>query len=126
MEVQGTLSALLGTMIPLAQVASRKDEAVFNWFLMFAGLIVAVLVAGVAIQLIRRRLLASQESAGAGPHDTWGLEDLRRLRDEGEITIAEYETLRARAIEALRDDAGLVDDSRTTMSSSSASETKPS
>ena len=120
------MSALLGTIIPLAQTASRKDEAVFNWFLWIAGLIVAVLIAGVAIQLIRRRLLASQETAGAGPHDVLGLEDLRRLRDDGEITVAEYETLRARAITALRGDAGLIDDSRTTMSSSSSSETKPS
>jgi len=120
------LSTLLGTMIPLAQATSRKDEAVFNWFLLFAGLIVAVLIAGVAIQLIRRRLLASQESTGAGQHDVLGLEELRRLRDEGEITIAEYETLRARAIEALRGDAGLTEDTRITTSSSSASETKPS
>jgi hypothetical protein len=108
-------------MISLAQTASRRDEAVSSWLLWFVGLIVAVVIAGFLILLIRRSFFAPQESVGAGPQDVWGLDDLRRLRDQGEITVEEYETLRARAIKALKGDARPVEDTPNAAENSSTS-----
>ena len=47
---------------------------------------------------------------------------MRRLRDQGEITVEEYETLRARAIKALKGDTSPVEDIPNAAKGSSTSE----
>lgn len=58
----------------------------------------AVIVLSVGLWYYRRRWLNSTDSSGA----PWTLEDLRRLRDSGELTEEEYEALRATLKNAYR------------------------
>lgn len=77
-------------MITLAQ--SRQIDPQF--FLWLGVLIVAVIVAGVVVLVMRRRLFGGggQEESGTM------LEELRRMRDAGEISPMEFEEIRATMI----------------------------
>lgn len=62
--------------------------------LMWGGIIGAVAVAGgIVIMAIRAHLLAKDT---AGPAPGFTLEELRKLRDRGELTAAEYEVAKNR------------------------------
>lgn len=70
---------------PGEQDASR---ALMETWPFLVGLIVVALVGGVVIMAARRRLLARDSGAG----DETLMESLRRLRDRGEMSRAEYES----------------------------------
>ncbi len=64
----------------------------FAWL----GLILAVVVAcAVAVRYIKGRIRSTMEESTL----VFNLEDLRRLRDNGDLTLAEYETLRRRLVD---------------------------
>jgi len=67
--------------------------------------LVLVVVLSVAVLLFLRRRLAHRDAAAEG----LSLDELRRLRDRGQLTIAEYETLRKRVISAMQ--AGITSES---------------
>ncbi|MBL8965040.1 MAG: hypothetical protein KF787_03250 [Phycisphaeraceae bacterium] len=70
---------------PGEQDASR---ALMETWPFLVGLIVVAMVGGVVIMAVRRRLLARDSGAG----DETLMESLRRLRDRGEMSRAEYES----------------------------------
>jgi hypothetical protein len=105
--MHGFESVIPGALLPVVQAAAnKKEEAAVSGALWISGMIVAVVLAGVLLLMLRRRLFSSPPSSGAALHDVLGLDDITRLRDSGEITIQEYETLRARAIAALKGESG--------------------
>ncbi|MCE7972967.1 MAG: SHOCT domain-containing protein [Leptolyngbya sp. PLA1] len=61
-----------------------------------AALIAAVMLLGLIIMIMRKRLLARDAGADAGRSF---MEDLRRMRDRGEITQEEFDATRRRIIE---------------------------
>ncbi|MBI4718209.1 MAG: hypothetical protein HY763_10420 [Planctomycetes bacterium] len=61
-------------------------------FLWLVVLLAVVLAAVVCVSLMRRRL-RSRNDAG---HPEFTLDELRRFRDEGRLTTAEYDRLRER------------------------------
>jgi len=77
-------------LIGLIALAQEKQD--LNAMFVNLGIVVAlVLVAGVVMLMVRKRIFA------AGLDDETGgsmFEDLRRMRDAGEISIEEYEYLR--------------------------------
>ena len=58
-------------------------------------MLVAGNLIGAGILALKRRFLPEQEPP---PEQIWSLQDLRALRDSGEISEEEFETLRARVI----------------------------
>ena len=83
-----------GPLAVLAQqsVAQRNMRAVLLW----GGLLLVVgLAVGVGIMALRRRVLPKEENP---PDQVWSLQDLRRMRESGELSEEEFETLRARLI----------------------------
>jgi hypothetical protein len=104
--MHGLESVIPGALLSLAQTAAKKEEAAVSGALWISGMIVAVVLAGALLLMLRRRLFGPPPSSGAALHDILGLDEITRLRDSGEITIQEYETLRARAIAALKGESG--------------------
>lgn len=78
----------------LVIAAARTD--VILW-----GGIIAVLavIGGSAIMIFRRSVLAKDSDAGSGG---FTLEDLRKLRDRGELTAQEYEVARNQITQAVK------------------------
>jgi hypothetical protein len=104
--MHGLQSVIPGSLLFLAQTAAKKEEAAVSGALWISGMIIVVVLAGALLLMLRRRLLGSRPSSSAALHDILGLDEITRLRDSGEITIQEYETLRARAIAALKGESG--------------------
>jgi len=71
--------------------AGEKALSIIVTCLMLIG---AFLVLGVGIWYIRRWQRGGRDSAAA----PWSLDDLRKLRDQGQLTEAEYQALRAEMI----------------------------
>ncbi len=86
--------------IQSALAASGNTADLFLW-----GGVLLVLLVGLWLVCIwlRRWYLGTSEEGIAS--DLWTLEDLRRMREQGEITEDEYETLYGQAI-ALHKDNG--------------------
>ncbi len=72
---------------PLAQV--RVDPSFWIWL---GVLVVVVLISGVVLIVIRRRLFS--DHANADMHAGWILEQLRVMRSEGKITQEEFDETR--------------------------------
>ena len=85
---------VVGPLAVLVQqsVVRRNMREVLWWG---GGLLVAALLVGAGIRALRRRVLPKEEPP---PDQAWSLQDLRRLRDSGELSEDEFETLRARLI----------------------------
>ena len=65
------------------------------------GLLVgALIVLWLGVWYYRRRWLGS-EASGVGP--AWTLEDLRRLRDRGDLSESEYQALRGLVVGSFED-----------------------
>jgi len=83
-----------------ALAASLRDEAV--WVIVVCSVI---LLAGFALYLgvwlCGRRWLKGGEPSG-GPTQPWTLEDLRKLREQGDLSEEEYQAMRAATIAAYR------------------------
>ncbi len=58
-------------------------------------LVAAVIGLGVVLALVRRWMRRTRDDSAHGPASVWTLQDLRELRDSGEISVPEYERLRA-------------------------------
>jgi len=80
----------------MAQSGNIKELSI--WILITCLLLLAgIVILGLGVWYYRRRWLGSDETAGT----PWTLEDLRRLRDQGDLSEEEYETMRAAMISAL-------------------------
>jgi hypothetical protein len=82
-----------GSLTDLAQQGVASEKVLEGW-LWFGGLVVALLTCLVIMAYVRRRIRGDGGEAGA----VFDLDELRRMRDTGELTIPEYETLRRRTI----------------------------
>ena len=80
---------------------SLTPEGRTTLLIWLAVLMVAVVVGGVGIMLLRRKL---RDGSSAGEADTgFSLSSLRELRDKGEITREEYERARAKVVAKTRE-----------------------
>ena len=78
------------------------EAATFEGLLWLGALIVVVSSVAVVWLYLRRRTRRPGHSA----EPPFTLEDLRRLCDQGTVSIAEYETLRDKILQGLREAAG--------------------
>ncbi|MCH8966161.1 MAG: SHOCT domain-containing protein [Planctomycetes bacterium] len=78
----------------LLVAAQPSDRAVLEGLTWFVGVVVTMLLAAVVVAYLMRRLRARDE--------TWTprftLEQLRRLKERGDLTDAEYHALRQRTL----------------------------
>lgn len=83
----------------LAQASPPELDilAIAGWIV---ALIAAAVLLAVAIVAVKRWMFRDQEEAAATP---WTLHDLLTLRDSGELTIQQYERLRADVIRTLKE-----------------------
>ena len=66
-------------------------------------LILAVIVLGIGLTIVRRRLRdASTPGPGGQP---WTLDDVERMRERGDLTESEYRAMRATLVAAYRGDS---------------------
>ncbi len=79
-----------------------EQTALFQSVMLFGGLLLALMLAAAFLLYLRRRL------RGRGPADAGvlSLDVLRRLRENGMLTVAEYEQLRAKTVDAMRTGVG--------------------
>jgi hypothetical protein len=82
----------LGAVLARSGSLQRHTRAVLVWGTV---LLVVALVVGLGIRALRRRVFPEKEPP---PEQLWTLEDLREMRDRGELSEEEFETLRARVI----------------------------
>ncbi len=93
---------------PIAQTVDQR-QALGKGFLMLGGVAVLVLIGGIVLGRIRNRVKHSAQRNQAD----FTLEEIRRLRDQGDLTISEYETLRQGVIDRMQlQSAGKVKDGR--------------
>lgn len=85
-------------LLAIAQT-QPPDTRTTHLVLAIAALIAAVMLLGLIIMVMRKRLLARDNAADAGRSF---MEDLRRMRDRGEITQDEFDSTRRRIIERAR------------------------
>ena len=78
----------------LAQQGVPPEKLLEGW-LWFGGLALGLLACFVVAVYILRRIRGRR---GGGAGTAFDLDELREMRDTGELTIAEYETLRKRSI----------------------------
>ncbi|MCA9292891.1 MAG: SHOCT domain-containing protein [Phycisphaerales bacterium] len=74
-------------------IAAGSTSAVLFWI---AILMTLALFGGVIIAILRRRMLGEQEPPGLL------LDDIRRMRDTGEISWEEFDRLKQRIVQAVR------------------------
>jgi len=67
--------------------------------LLFGAIVGVVMLAVVIVLYVRRRFQSWDDREGSD----FTLEKLRQLRDQGELTIAEYEALRRRVLATCKD-----------------------
>jgi hypothetical protein len=79
------------------RAAANPDDA-FDAVIWMGVLIGVVIVGGVVVAYLRSRMRTPTGLKQA----TFTFDDLRRMRDRGEVTIAEYETLRKKLLDELR------------------------
>lgn len=108
------------TMDPLASV---RENTI--WIIVAcAAILVIGLGAILGVWLSWRRWVKGNEESG-GDGSIWSLDDLRQMRDRGDLTEAEYQAMRGSVIDAFRgqesatsgrassSDFGLTDDNAT-------------
>lgn len=78
------------SIVAATQAPVTDPETLLVWAAVLGGVIV---VGVMAARVARRRWLSSEASS-----PDWTLQDLRALRDRGELTDEEFEKLRAAAI----------------------------
>ena len=77
------------------------DQEAFEALLWFGALVLAILLAVAIVGCLRRRIRASRLNA----RPSFTLNELRRLRDRGELTPSEYAALRRGVVEGQGDAA---------------------
>jgi hypothetical protein len=86
------MAMVLAEVLGQQGVAQRNMREVLWWG---GGLLLVAMVLGGGVAALRRRVLPKQEEP---PDQVWSLEDLRRMQAAGELSVEEFETLRARLI----------------------------
>lgn len=82
---------------PVSILAESDAQAeAFEAILLMAALVLIFAIATVIVVYLRKRMRPSRVETDGG----FSLADLRRLRNSGELTIAEYETLRNKLLQA--------------------------
>jgi hypothetical protein len=90
--------------MPVVLAQSSQSVPVGSILMWVAVLVAAIMVGGLGIMLLRRRVLSRDEGLAASE----GLLDsLRRLRDNGEISVDEYNAARKAMASKLAGSAGL-------------------
>lgn len=79
-------------------IAALKSGDTQSIIVSLAILLLLVIVGGVGLWYYRKRVLFSDESSGG----IWTFEDLRRMRESGELTEEEYQSLRSAMIGAFQ------------------------
>ena len=90
---------------------ARAPDATALWVTLGRVLLVVV-VAIVLLTLglwLKRRVMGEPEADGGVPSGGFGLGELRRMRDRGEITGEEYERAREKLVERAKAHAGTED-----------------
>ncbi len=82
-------------------MAGPRDEVVFEGTLLLGGVVLVAVLAVLLLSYVRSRVRRS----GWMTDPMFSLAELRRLRDEGELTVAEYDALQRRALNDLRETA---------------------
>ena len=82
---------------PLAAVGDHVAQVVF-WCLILIG---SIIVLFLGIWYYRRRWLAADQP-DSGTQTPWTFDDLRRMKEQGQITEEEYRVLRANLIAAFQ------------------------
>lgn len=77
-------------------VLAQSRQAPIELWITCAVLIGLIVLLGAFVLLYRRKILMDPETPGAS--EVWSLDDLARLRSQGEITEAEYQAMRATII----------------------------
>jgi hypothetical protein len=72
-----------------------QSDTPFGSILLLAGITAALIAGGIAVVWASRRWLRSDADASAEP---FTLQDLREMRERGEITPQEYDAMRAMII----------------------------
>jgi hypothetical protein len=83
----------------VAAISNMDLDKVFPIAMTFAGVTVLALLGRVAISRYRKSLLKDSPQVG-GP---WSLDDLRDMKDSGQLTEQEYQALRQRMIRKTMD-----------------------
>ncbi len=101
-SIRRTMGSTLGGWSQLgAFVASTGgaagQEAAFEGLTWLGVLIAVVIVSVIILVFIRSRTRRTRQLT----EPSFSLDDLRKLRDRGAVTIAEYETLRKKLVESL-------------------------
>lgn len=78
----------------LARQSVASEKALEGW-LWFGGLVLALLACMVVLLYVRRRI---RHRGGDDQAPLFDLDELRKMRDTGELTIPEYEVLRRRTL----------------------------
>jgi hypothetical protein len=74
-----------------AIAAIKPDDA--RWIFVSCGVIaLAIILGGLGIWIYRKRVLFDDQASSQG---LWTFEDLRQMRDRGDLTDQEYQALRA-------------------------------
>jgi hypothetical protein len=77
-------------------VLAQQRKPPIDLWIACAVLIAMIVLLGTVVLLYRRSVLRGSEVSGG--RDAWDLDDLHRLKSEGEITEAEYQAMRATII----------------------------
>lgn len=88
----------VGDVHAIAAADSSDQATAFESVLWFGGLVVVLMLSALVIAYLRKWFARPDRVPGIG----LTLEDLRRQRDRGRLTIAEYETLKAALLEAMQ------------------------
>jgi hypothetical protein len=75
-------------------IAAGNEAKAFEALLWFGAILVILMAAGAVVFCIRRRLMGSPEDSPGG----FTLEDLRGLRDRGEVSRDEYEAMKQKVV----------------------------
>lgn len=75
-------------------IAVRSEDT--RWILVSCAILaLLIIVGGLGVWYYRKRVLFSEEASADG---MWTFDDLRRMRDRGDLTEEEYQSLRAALI----------------------------
>jgi len=82
-------------LLPLAQIRPSGARSITPMLLWLGAIMLIVVVTGVAVLIYRRRVL-SKEAAGEAQARL--MDEMRAMRDRGEISIEEYERMKSRLV----------------------------
>jgi|GEM_PF-3800385 len=86
------------TALPAVSASPENHEAIVEGMLWVGGIVVAFALAVVVLSCVKKRLEARPKPTEA----VFGLDELREMKDKGELTTEQYEALRQRTIDTFR------------------------